>query len=156
MKEAEIKVTLEDGKTKIYNLEKELRIKEEKLDSHLMHQPGKYARFAKLTAHAWAIAKRAKYALEEYEHKLDLEIRAKVAAKKDAKITENQIKALIKTDSKRMALVNALIGAEEQADVVQAATKAFEERHDCLLALGYRRRMKFEEDLSIKERKSKD
>lgn len=152
MKESMITVTLENGKQKSFDLEKELRIKEDKLDSHLMHQPAKYARFAVLAAHAWAVAKRAKAALEEYEHQLDIEIRKKVEAK-GGKLTESQIKALIKTDSKRMALVNALIETEEQAEVVQASTKAFEERHECLLALGYRRRMKFEEELSIKERK---
>lgn len=145
------KIELEKG-VREFDLEKELEIKEEKLNVHLKKQPAKYARIATLLAHANAKAKRAKYKLEEYEQQLDLQIRKK-AEEKEGKLTENQIKALIKTDSERMALVNAFIQAEEQSEVVQAAVDAFKERHDCLLALGYSRRMKYEEDLSIKERK---
>ena len=144
-------IKLEKGE-KEFDLAKELKINENKLNVHLTRQPSKFARFATLSALAWARAKRAKYALEEYENKLDLDIRKK-ADEKEGKLTENQIKALIKTDSNRMALVNALIEAEEQADIVQAAKQAFEERKDCLLSLAYSRRAQFEEELTIKERK---
>lgn len=145
------KIKLEKGE-KEFDLSKELKINENKLDVHLMRQPSKFARYATLTALAWARAKRAKYALEEYENKLDLDIRKK-ADEKEGKLTENQIKALVKTDSERMSLVNALIEAEEQAEIVQAAKQAFEERKDCLLSLAYSRRSKYEDELSVKERK---
>lgn len=135
------------------NLEERLAIDQEDLNSELSNQPSEFARFAVLAARAKSRRERIDYELEEYENKLDISIRE--GATKEDGLTEGKIKALVRIDSKRLAVVNTLIEAKEIEEIAIAAKEAFSQRKDCLISLGANRRAEMDTDLYLKERKKK-
>jgi len=133
-----------------FDLEEELKIERDDLDSQLGEQPSKFAWFASMCAMAHAKAEKAEYRLKQYEAEIDLKIRE---SKGDAKLTEAAIKAKVMNDSERLALVNRLIAAKEQYEIVQAARDAFDQRKDCLISIGANRRAEHDVECFLKEKK---
>jgi len=135
-----------------FDLEDELAINPNNLDREMREQPTVFDKFATLAAMTKAKADRAEYRLEECEAELFLKFKA---LKEKESFTESQIKSKITIDSKRLALVNRLVAAQEQHGIVVAAKEAFAQRKDCLISLGATRRAEFEGtgEISIKKRR---
>lgn len=132
----------------------DLPIDETQLDKLLCDQPGTHGRYGRITALAKAKVERVDSALEELEAQLYLKIRKKKDSGEE-KLTEPMIKAMIVTDSTRLALVNKLMEAKEQFEVALAAKEASAHKKDCLISIGANRRAEYDSELRIKERKQK-
>lgn len=145
-----LKVEIDEDRVYVLDLREDLKINEADLDDHLSKQPELFAKYGWIQAQARAKLERAEGALEEHEYKLDLELRKK---KDEEKLTENQIKAMVKTDEHRLKLAKKVMRAREQAEIVGAAKEAFAQRKDCLISFAANRRAEYETGLSIKKRR---
>lgn len=153
MADLKYKIVLGDGREYEIDLKKELEIEETSLNTILSKQPGQFAWIGVLHSLSAARVERLKNKLEYHEYSLDLKIRNQSdKGGKGGKLTENKIKAMIKTDSKRMSLVKRLISAKEQTEWLQAARDAFGHRKDCLISLGANRRAEGDVKTSIKDK----
>lgn len=122
--------------TRIYpvNLEKELAIDTSSLsalNSNLASQPSRYAWYSVLHAMAKNLVATCERDFERTYAMLDKELRMQ-HMKKDEKITDKGIDAAIKRSKKYGIACKALIEAKYNANLLQAAVKAFEQRKDDL------------------------
>ena len=149
----DVRFEVKDSKGKSYAFEigDRLAIREESINDNLANQPAWFARYGVLAAMAKAHREQLEYKLEEFEYNLDLKIRE--GADKDDKLTEGKIKALVRTDSKRMALVNEIVEAKEQEEIVAASRDAFSHQKDLLISLSAHLMAERETDLSIKKKR---
>lgn len=158
---AKIKIEIDDKRKYVLDLSEDLAIDEENLDQLLCDQPSKFVKYARIAGMAKSKVERLDYKLEELEANLGLKIREENPKKKAGakpeeggpKITEGTINAMIKTDATRIALVNELMDAKEQYEIVNAAKEASSQMKDCLISIGANRRAQYDPELSIKRSK---
>lgn len=150
------KIEIDKDRTYKLNLGEDLKIDEAQIDEHLTKHPDLAGWYATIAAQAKAKVERIEFELDEFEYRLDLDIREEASKDSDIKLTEPRIKALVKTDSKRLAIVNRLLEAKEQMEIAVAARDAFNHRKDCLISLGLNMRARYDSEMNINKKRQKE
>lgn len=129
-------------------------IDKDNLSDEFLKQAGKYVWYATLLALAIKRRDEAKLSLEIVEAELDALIR-KNAVQKNEKITEAFIRgAVVRLDEYQNA-VKFFIKVKEDAEILMAVTKSFEQRKDMLIAFGSLIKHEMSAGINIMEKKLK-
>jgi hypothetical protein len=137
------------GKPVVYDLQKEVEIDGERLNSCIIEQPTKFAYIATVHAGYKGAAEGAKVKLDLVSSKMDALIR-QAAAEGGEKITEAVVASRIKQSNKYLEAMQAyeeLSNIERQLSV---AVEAFRQRKDMLITLASNMRAEMDNQLSLK------
>lgn len=119
------------GPDSIIDLEEGLRIDEHELDQAWVGQPETFYRVAKRYQLFISQRDAKKQELAEVEARADLEIR-ETAAKQNEKVTETEVKGLVRLDRDVARVAGELLGLMRQLGSLSALKEAFEQRGKAL------------------------
>lgn len=120
-------------------IRRDLEINQFDLDSAMIRQPGLFAHYAQLAARFDREVNKYEQFCDVVEAKLDRECRDKAAAD-GAKMTEAQIKSLVRIDPRMIKAIQALNEAKENAAVAKSTAEALRHRRDMLIQLAFNHR----------------
>lgn len=130
-----IKVRLSNGTVKEYDVEEELRVTKEDLDTHFIEQSGKYAWWGVLAEVAKSYKEEQEAELDRIEAEADNRVREQLELD-GIKITESIVSRNIKLDEQFKAQQKLFIKAKRNAQTLDRIVKAFDQRLDSLISLG--------------------
>ena len=138
---------------------KDLMIDPDGLDVEWLNQPARYMRYSELSAQARRDVDRAKAALDVVRATLDRDIRQHPDKFSLDKITESAVQSVLVVDPKYRTASDAVIQAQYEADLLNSAVRAFDQRKSALEGLvrlqgqGYFAAPSVPHDLALEARK---
>ena len=130
------------------DLNVDLDINREEINTELSEQPSKFAWYATLYELAKAKVVDLKSRLETLESELNKEIREK-ALDGGRKITVDSVRAEVITSRKFKALTEVYNNALREQGLLMVAKQAFEQRKDMLISIASNMRNEFDLDLKV-------
>jgi len=115
--------------------EQELKIAEETINRNLTEQPGRYAFYAMLEEMAEELMNKAKLTLDMVTAEADASVRDKLT-KAGGKFTETVVSSAVVLDPARLAAIAEYNQMKANVGKLHAIRDAFNQRKDCLIALG--------------------
>ncbi len=138
-----ISVTYENAPYKL-NLMDEIKIDKDDLQAAFLDQAGKYSWYAVISADARARLEMAKHELEVKRAEVAHAFRVQSEAMKK-KTTEKGVEEHVVLDQEVRAIMEAMLNARKELELVSAAEKAFVHRRDMLIQLGAMERVERKE-----------
>lgn len=133
---SEIRITDENGETRTYNVDEELKVNEYSIRKAFLEQPAKYAYWS-------SVLEKLKLYQESYELQLTTRkaeiydsTRQELIQNGIQRPTKDQIEAFIQIDSEVQRLSQAVVAMNYNVRRIQAFTKAVEQRKDMLVQYG--------------------
>lgn len=133
---SEIRITDENGETRTYNIDKELKVNEFSIRKAFLEQPSKYAYWS-------SVLEKLKLYQESYELQLSTKkadlydpTRKELIDNGIQRPTKDQIEAMILTDEEVQRLSKAVVAMNYNVRRISAFTKAVEQRKDMLVQYG--------------------
>lgn len=146
-----ISVDLGAGKHYKANLEEELRITKDSLNSDLMQHAGKAAWWGTLQALAEELHSKKKKAADDVEARIELDLRSGAywashpTANIPDKMTESAIKSYVTVDVEVSKAREEVIAAARQKAILTTAKVAFDHRRDMLQSYAYNLRQQYQD-----------
>lgn len=133
-------------------VEKELSVNDINLDNAVSTQASRFAHYSYQAALAKQQHKKVKLYVEITEATLYRDKRLKLIAEVGAKaVTENQVQAEMKLDTRWMKMQNMLAQAERIADTIEGVVKAFAQQKDMISIMAHDRRLERSGEIRIRE-----
>jgi len=141
-----------------HEIAKELDINPDDLNFEMQRQPAKFAYWGALYSRSLKKLQAQKMALNELEAKLSRDYRLAMADREpNTRITESMVRTFVILTDEYKEQAKRVIYAQHEADLLETAKRAFQQRASMLLELGRTRREEmFGTDMNIFTKEARD